>query len=113
MTSIGRMRYRVALQSPTNTRDAGGGVSQSYKTINTIWADIVPQKGSETYRQGKTTEKITHKITIRKLPNVNTRNRISYDSRLFAIKNVINLDERGRFLQLLCEEGVAIWVILA
>ena len=41
-TSIGRMRHKVKLQKPTSTRDAGGGVSQTYTTLKELWADIRP-----------------------------------------------------------------------
>ena len=34
MQSIGKMRHRLELQKATNTTDAGGGMTQSYNTIN-------------------------------------------------------------------------------
>ena len=39
-TSIGRLRYKVALQSATNTSDGAGGVTESWDTIANIYADI-------------------------------------------------------------------------
>ena len=48
MPSIGRMRYSMELQSPTATRDAGGGVTESYTTLNKIFADIKPITTAET-----------------------------------------------------------------
>ena len=108
--SIGKMRYRVKVETATNTRDAGGGISQSYTPVTFIYANIKPLKADSTYRQGIVQEKVTHEVTIRYMDNISTNHRISFGSRLFDIKGIINIDERDRFLKLLCAEGVAIWV---
>ena len=42
------------------------------------------------------------------MKNIGTNSRISFGTRLFDVKGIINVDERDRFLKLLCEEGVAI-----
>jgi head-tail adaptor len=42
------------------------------------------------------------------MDNISTNHRISFGSRLFDIKGIIDVDERSRFLKLLCAEGVAI-----
>jgi len=106
--SIGKMRYRVAIESATNTRDAGGGLTQSYAPVTYIYADIKPTNANSTYRQGIVQEKVTHEVTIRYMTNISTNSRINYGTRLFNVKGIINVDERDRFLKLLCEEGVAI-----
>ena len=40
--SIGKMRYRVKVENATNTRDAGGGLSQSFSPVTYIYANIKP-----------------------------------------------------------------------
>jgi len=40
--------------------------------------------------------------------NIDTNSKISYGTRSFAVNGIINVDERDRFLKLLCEEGIAI-----
>ena len=41
--SIGKMRYRVKVERATNTRDAGGGLAQSFGSVATIYANINPR----------------------------------------------------------------------
>ena len=106
------MRYLVKLQNAENTRDSGGGISQAFKTITRIYANIKPVKADSRYRQGIVTEKVTHEVTIRYTDNISTNYRILFGTRAFNIRGIINVDERDRFLKLLCEEGVAIWVFL-
>jgi len=106
--SIGKMRYRVKVENATNTRDAGGGMSQNYTAVTFIYANIKPVNANSSYRQGMVQEKVTHEVTMRYMKNIGTNSRISYGTRLFDIKGIVNVDERDRFLKLLCEEGVAI-----
>ncbi len=106
-TSIGRLRYKVRLEKATDTSDGAGGRSQAFNSIAIIFADIRPTGGDESYRQGKLQEKVTHKIYIRHREDINTDYRITYESRTFQIQNILNIDERDRFLELTCSEGVA------
>tara|TARA_R110001583_G_scaffold194878_1_gene367424 strand:+ start:937 stop:1266 length:330 start_codon:yes stop_codon:yes gene_type:complete len=106
--SIGKMRYRIKVENATNTRDAGGGMSQAYNSAAFVYANIKPTNANSSYRQGMVQEKVTHEITMRFMKNIGTNSRISYGTRLFDVKGIINVDERDRFLKLLCEEGVAI-----
>lgn len=108
MSVLGKMRHRVALQSATNTTDAGGGLAQVWETITHIYASIEPKNGSESYRQGQIQDKTTHEITMRYRANISTKYRIKYGTRLFNINHIKNIDERDRFLLLTCEEGVAV-----
>ena len=110
--SIGKMRYRVKVENSTNTRDAGGGISQSFSPVTYIYANIKPTNANSTYRQGMVQEKVTHEVTIRYMNNISTNSRVTYGTRNFNVKGIVNVDERDRFLKLLCEEGVAIWVLI-
>tara|TARA_Y100000114_G_scaffold139428_1_gene143403 strand:+ start:993 stop:1319 length:327 start_codon:yes stop_codon:yes gene_type:complete len=108
MTSIGKMRHQLQLQAPTVTRDAGGGVTESYTTLNNIFGSIRPVNGQERYRQGKVQESVTHEITVRFRKDIDTNYRIVHEDRNFNIKHIRNLDERDRFMLLICTEGEAI-----
>tara|TARA_R110002153_G_scaffold9742_1_gene39747 strand:+ start:419 stop:748 length:330 start_codon:yes stop_codon:yes gene_type:complete len=106
--SIGKMRYKVKVETATNTRDAGGGLSQVFNPVTYIYANIMPRSANSAYRQGILQEKVTHEVTIRYMKNIDTNSKITYGTRSFAVNGIVNVDERNRFLTLLCEEGVAI-----
>lgn len=107
MNSIGRMRYRIKLESATNTVDTGGGMTQVWATLANIYANIKPISGTETFRQGKVSSDTTHELTIRYRSDISTKYRICYGSRIFSIQSILNIDERDRFMKLSCKEGVA------
>ena len=106
--SIGKMRFEVELQKPTNTRDAGGGLTESYTTLSNLYANIEPVRGNETLKQGQVKEQTTHLITIRYRRDIGTNFRIRYDSDNYNIKYIKNIDNRNRYLELECELGVAL-----
>ena len=51
--------------------------------------------------------RVSHRIVIRYRDDVTTNDRILWGSRTFNIRAVIDREARGRWLELLCEEGVA------
>tara|TARA_R100000426_G_scaffold81824_1_gene59907 strand:+ start:27 stop:350 length:324 start_codon:yes stop_codon:yes gene_type:complete len=105
--SIGMMRHQVKLQSPSHTTDTGGGAAKTFTTLALLWANIKPVSNKEGVRQGKVQETQTHHITIRFRSDIGTNYRIQYGSRNFNIRGIRNIDERDRYLMLICEEGVA------
>lgn len=114
--SVGGMRHKLKLQSPTRASDGGGGASVSFTTIDTVFGSISPESGRERYFAQKLDSPITHTITIRFRRDVSNVTRVVYDyyrqgkkyTRSFNVKSVINRDTKDRYLDLLCEEGVAI-----
>jgi len=106
--SIGKMRFEIELQKPTNTRDAGGGITEEYTTLSNLYASIETTRGNETLRQGQVQEKTTHIFTIRYRRDIGTNYRIRYDSDNYNIKYIKNIDNRNRYLELECERGVAL-----
>ena len=105
---LGKMRYEVQLQKPTNTRDTGGGLTEAWTTLANLWADIRPKTGAETYRQGQVQERTVYEFIIRHRKDIGTNYRIVYDSDNYNIKTIKNVDNRDRFMVLECELGVAL-----
>ena len=62
--SIGKMRYKVKVETATNTRDAGGGLSQAFGAVAFIFANIKPKSANSTYRQGILQEKVRKVIKL-------------------------------------------------
>lgn len=106
--SIGKMRFEIELQKPTNTRDAGGGITEAYTTLSNLYADIEQTRGNESLRQGQVKEKTTHIFTIRYRRDIGTNYRIRYDSDNYNIRNIKNIDNRNRYLEVECELGVTV-----
>jgi SPP1 family predicted phage head-tail adaptor len=101
---IGSLRLRVQIQTYTEAQDNTHRTIKTWTTVKTVWADIQPVKGLVTFDTKQIGEGVTHKITVRYQPNINTEHWLYMNSRRFRIRSVRNLQERNRYLELLCEE---------
>jgi len=112
---IGRMGHRVTIQSQSAASDGGGSSVITWGDVATVYASIKPLSGGDTLFGQQIEERISHMISIRFRRDVTYKNRIkytyTYDSteytRIFNIRRVINRDTMNRYLDILCEEGVA------
>lgn len=104
MSNIGRLRHRVQIQSYSEVQDSTHGTIKTWTTLYTVFAEIVPVKGYTTFDTQQINEAVTHKITIRWQPYITSELWLLKDSRRFRIRNIRNLLERNRFLEMLCEE---------
>lgn len=103
---IGKLRHRITFQSVKLTADDYGGHEESWGDDFTLWAAVEPANGRERFFAGKVEQVVTHKITIRAGAGVSTKHRIAFGCRLFQIHGIVNLEERGKFMELSCQEGV-------
>jgi SPP1 family predicted phage head-tail adaptor len=100
----------VAIQAPNPGSDGGGGRGDPWASptaVATLRARIEPLKGGEKLRAMQLQDSVSHRITIRHRADVTARMRVVFGARVFNIRAVIDPGERRRWLELLCEEGVA------
>ncbi len=102
--SIGRLRHRLTIEEVTRTPDGGGGASESWSSIATVWASITPTGGAEAIDADALAGRLSHEVVFRYRPGVEPAMRLRYGARLFEIAAVIDVDERKRWLKCLCME---------
>lgn len=105
MTTPGKMRHRVTIQTLIATPDADNAVEEVYANVATVWADVSSVSGRTEMDSKSIGERITHRITIRSRADVTSENWILYRDRRFRIRNVQDLEERRRFMILECEDS--------
>ena len=106
---IGKMRHSLTIQAQSRSNDSAGGARRTYSTLATVMGSIEPVGGNLRLYGDQIEGVSTHKITIRYRNDVTTKHRINYsaDSKIFKIDRILNLGTRDRYLEMLCEEGVA------
>ena len=105
---IGPLRHRLIIESANPSDDGHGGQTDPWAspvTVATVWGRIAPLRGRERLRAGQLDARHSHRITIRYRDDVTAAQRIRSGTRIFNIRAVTDRDERGRWLDLLCEEG--------
>lgn len=100
----GRLRHRIAFQTSTDTKDAGGGLVETWTTINTVWGAVIPLSGRELANAQMMNSEITHRLEIRYLSTINAKGRALFGSRIFPLFGVLNIDERNREMHIGAKE---------
>lgn len=101
---IGDLRHRMTLEAVARTSDGGGGATEAWDPVATLWASLEPLAGNETFTAERLAGHITHAIQIRYRSGVTPAMRFRLGTRIFEITAVIDPDERRRLLRCLCRE---------
>lgn len=106
-----KAKHRIAIQSYSETVDDFGSPVQTWSTDTTVWAYIKPLNGNERFIHEKLEAKATHMFTIRYLSSIEAAveyedKRILWDSRVFNIRHVKNVDTLNQFMEVIAEENV-------
>jgi SPP1 family predicted phage head-tail adaptor len=75
MTAPGDLNRRLVLQAPSETDDGEGGVTRSYTTITTLWAQVLPQPVCADVAADSLGAALPTRIVIRHRAGVTTRHR--------------------------------------
>lgn len=97
---MARLKHRVTIQAIARVEDLQGGYTESWVDGETIHASIEPAKGWEKFQAQQTQTPVTHKITARYRADITTAVRLKFGSRIFAVKEVRNVNEDNRFLKI-------------
>lgn len=96
---IGRMDKRIVISNPTVTVSASGGTTTAFTTAATVWAKA-EQRG-ESYRGNeKVSNKEGYRFTIwyDSGYTLNTKSRITYDSKDYGIVSIEKIGEKNEFI---------------
>lgn len=108
---IGKLRERVTFQQESRVADGGGGHALSWANIGTnptVWARVKPISGREQIQAMQLAGILTHRVTVRHRTDITTSMKIVWGSISLNIRSIINPDEKSKYLELLCEEKVAV-----
>jgi len=103
---IGKLNREITIQYMTVTRDSVGGLSTTWNDEDQVWASIEPLSmgAREYYAAQQIQEKVTHRIIIRHRWGLTSKKRISYGTRMFEIISVVDIEEKHKWLLLICRE---------
>jgi len=102
--NVAGLRKRVTIQRSTRVSDGQGGYTETWAAIASVWSAIEPVSGFEKLQAMQLAAPVTHKITMRFRSDFVASDRIAYGNRIFAVKEIINLNEADAFLQIRCIE---------
>jgi len=104
---IADLRHRLVLEERVSVADGGGGATESWTELATVWAAMQPKSGQEREAADRLGARATTDITIRYRGDVTTDMRLRQGARHFNIRAVQDADGCRRWLKCTCEEGGA------
>ncbi len=99
----GTLRERVDVQRPTETRNALGEVNQDWQTVATRFASVQSMSIREAMNAQQTGLSVTHKVRMRYLSGLSSRDRLQWRGRTLQIVSVLEWDNLSVH-ELICEE---------
>lgn len=102
---VGDLNRRIALEYETRTPDGMGGASVTWTKKAEVWCAIWPVNATTQIQSGQQAGSITHRIRMRYRLDLRATWRLRYGTRYFAILGIVNPNERGAMLDLLCKES--------
>lgn len=103
----GKLRNRIIIERESYVQNDSGGQDIIWSTYKKVKAFIKPKSGTERVRGMKLESPLTHTIAIRYTDDILPTDRVNFNGRYMQIRAVVNIEERNRWLELSCEEGVA------
>lgn len=106
-----RLSRRLVLEGRQNLPDGLGGYLVSWKHLGTLWADIAARTGREDFIAGQARPRVKFRILVRAAPvgapsRPRPDQRFREGGRVFNILTVAEADPRGRYLEIVAEEGI-------
>lgn len=100
----GRLRHRITIQQKTTIVDQDGIPTETWAEFATVWASVEPLRGREYFQAAAVNAENMVRFRIRYRAGIRPDMRIQYDSRIFSINSVIDVDERHTEIHLMCQE---------
>lgn len=97
MTAAGDLNRRLVLEAPVETDDGAGGVTVTYQTVATLWANVTPVSARGDVVADRAGATVTHRITLRARSDVTTRHRFQDGDAVYRIAALRQSADR-RFL---------------
>lgn len=107
----GNLRKRLVLQQRSSSQDSYGQQVIGWTTLATLWGQVETLSGNQLARAQSIYSAVTHKVTVRYqslFADIKTVGsyRIVLGSALYDVGASLNIDQRNRTIELLCEEGL-------
>lgn len=102
MIPAGRMDRRIVVQSVSESRDAMGGVTQSWSTFATVWAERRDLAGREYFTAGQSERAEIESVwRIRYLDGLTNKHRFTHGGETYDIESIAVLG-RNEGMELRC-----------
>lgn len=107
MKHAGELDTQLTIQRATRTSDGGGGFTESWATLYTVWARLEAMTGDEVLHADRVQAQQRYKVTVRaqEVPALRASDRVLWGTIALNIRSLPD-PGRGLWRELICEAGV-------
>lgn len=98
--------HRITIEQASESLDSERAVTQTWSVVAVVWAAVTPLSGRELYSARQLHADVDYKIETQYRSGVTPKMRITWARRTFDIRQVVNVGERNRDLEILATERV-------
>ncbi len=102
----GRKSKSIQIETVTQVVNAFGGLAETWATFKKVFAEVSPTRGQEYFSSRQINTKNNVSFRFNYFSGITTKMRVSYDGKVYDIQSIININERNREIELMCEEQV-------
>jgi len=101
----GKLRERVRVELPTETRNAIGEVVMTWRKFADVWASVEGLSSREALFLGQQQTDATHRVRMRYVEGLKATMRLAWRNRILEIISLLEHNNRSEH-ELLCTEEV-------
>ena len=105
--AAGRLDQRILIQRETLADDGIGGKTSTWSTLSTVWAGVTTMSGKEMIDRGGVVAVSKVRFTIRNSVDLIETDRISWQGKLYNIREILDEGDRSLYLGVIAERGVS------
>lgn len=106
--AAGSLRRRAAFKRQDETPDGAGGFTIDWTTVTTVWASLMPERGSERIEGGRLEANLGAVLRVRSSATtraITESYKVTIDSVDYQIRSISNPDQRNKFIEMTVERG--------
>lgn len=103
----GLLDQRVTIQVKQSTPDGGGGYTETWSDVATVWAYVRPMSGAERTQAQQVEAPAMYRVTIRRRSDLTAAHRLVWQSKALNIRWDGFNSPRDLYMTLDAEMGVA------
>ena len=105
--AAGRLDQRIIIQRETLADDGIGGKTSTWANLLTVWAGVTPMSGKEMIDRGGVVAVSKVRFIIRNSVDLIETDRISWQGKLYNIREILDEGDRPLYLEVIAERGVS------
>lgn len=101
---LGKLNQRATVLARTLSPDGGGGHSESWDAVASVWARLEPVSAADRFTADKLESRARHRLTLRRSNALAAGQRVQLGARLFAVRALLDPGPQSPFVTLSLEE---------